>query len=351
MRAKCPDMIELVGKTLQGRYKIERFLGQGGMSTVFLGEHLRLGRKLAIKALAPGVTNARQLEAEARIMASLSHPGLALVLDFFEESGRIYMVMEFVSGRDLEQVAKLAPKPLSQRRVLEFAEQMLDVLDYLHSQEPPVIVRDLKPGNVMMDDGGRLRLIDFGLAKRLQPVPGGMELGMGSMGFAPIEQYGRGVADQRSDLYALGAVMLFLLSDLVPPDAAARLKEKAPLPDPRPLNDSVTDSVWSALEAMLELEPNRRPQSAAAVRQLLGLVPGPVEPQPVAKPTSRLCPVCQLPLQSSPRQKVEIDCCGQCGGVWLDRGELEQLAEVAQVYGEPPKKRTFWQQLTALIKG
>ena len=81
MRAKWPDMIDLVGKTLQGRYKVERFLGQGGMSTVFLGEHLRLGRKLAIKALAPGVTNVRQLEAEARIMASLSHPGLALVLD------------------------------------------------------------------------------------------------------------------------------------------------------------------------------------------------------------------------------------------------------------------------------
>ena len=102
---------------------------------------------------------------------------------------------------------------------------------------------------------------------------------------------------------------------------------------------------------MLELEPARRPQSAAEVRQLLGLVPGPVEPTPVEKPATRLCPVCQLPLQTAPKQKVEIDCCPQCGGVWLDRGELEQLAEVAQVYPEPKKKRTFWEQLTALIKG
>ncbi|MBN9414556.1 MAG: protein kinase [Candidatus Eremiobacteraeota bacterium] len=344
-------MIDLVGKTLQGRYKIERFLGQGGMSTVFLGEHLRLGRKLAIKALAPGVTNVRQLESEARIMASLSHPGLALVLDFFEESGRTYMVMEFVNGRDLDEVAKLAPNPLSQRRVLEFADQLLDVLEYLHSQEPPVIVRDLKPGNVMMDEGGRLRLIDFGLAKRLQPVPGGKELGMGSMGYAPIEQYGRGVADQRSDLYALGAVMLFLLGDQVPPDAGSRLKEGKALPDPRPANASVSDSLWAALQKMLELEPDKRPSRVAEVRQLLGLVPGPVEPQPVEKPTTRLCPICQLALQATPKQKVEIDVCPQCGGVWLDRGELEQLAEVAQVYPEPAKKRTFWEQLSALIKG
>ncbi len=344
-------MIDLVGKTLQGRYKIERFLGRGGMSTVFLGEHLRLGRKLAIKALAPGVTNVRQLESEARIMASLSHPGLALVLDFFEESGRTYMVMEFVNGRDLDEVAKLAPNPLSQRRVLEFAEQLLDVLEYLHAQEPPVIVRDLKPSNVMMDEGGRLRLIDFGLAKRLQPVPGGKEIGMGSMGYAPIEQYGRGVADQRSDLYALGAIMLFLLGDQVPPDAGSRLKESKPLPDPRPVNASVSDALWTALLRMLELEPDKRPARVAEVRQLLGLVPGPVEPQPVEKPAVRTCPVCQLPLQATPKEKVEIDVCGQCGGVWLDRGELEQLAEVAQVYPVPVKKRTFWEQLTALIKG
>lgn len=343
-------MIDLVGKTLQGRYKVERFLGQGGMSTVYLGEHLRLGRQLAIKALAPGVTNVRQLEAEARIMASLSHPGLALVLDFFEESGRTYMVMEFVSGRDLAQVAEKAPKPLSQRRVLEFADQLLDALEYLHSQEPPVIVRDLKPGNVMLDERGRLRLIDFGLAKRLQPVPGGIELGMGSLGFAPIEQYGRGVADQRSDLYALGAIMLFLLSDQVPPDAAARVKEKAPLLDPRPVNESVSEALWTALQHLLEIDPVKRPASAAEVRQLLGLVPGPPVPVVVEKPAVRLCPVCSEPLQSTPNGKVEIDCCPKCGGIWLDRGELEQLVEVAQVYPEPPRKRTFWEQLTALIR-
>ncbi|MFN8611173.1 MAG: protein kinase [Vulcanimicrobiota bacterium] len=344
-------MIDLVGKTLQGRYKVERFLGQGGMSTVYLGEHLRLGRQLAIKALAPGVTNVRQLEAEARIMASLSHPGLALVLDFFEESGRTFMVMEFVNGRDLEQVAEKAPKPLSQRRVLEFAEQLLDALEYLHSQEPPVIVRDLKPGNVMLDERGRLRLIDFGLAKRLQPVPGGMEIGMGSMGYAPIEQYGRGVADQRSDLYALGAIMLFLLSDQVPPEAAARVKEKTALPDPRAVNESVSAATWAALQKMLEIDPARRPASAAEVRQLLGLVPGPAEPEPVEKPATRQCPVCHENLQAAPKGKVEIDCCPKCGGIWLDRDELEQLVEVAQVYPEPARKRTFWEQLTALIKG
>ena len=107
----------------------------------------------------------------------------------------------------------------------------------------------------------------------------------------------------------------------------------------------------AASQSMLELDPAKRPGSAAEVRQALGLVPGPVVPQVVEKPKVRLCPVCQHELKATPQAKVEIDCCPHCGGVWLDRGELEQLVEVAEVYPEPPRKRTFWEQLTALIKG
>ncbi|MBT9585337.1 protein kinase [bacterium] len=340
------------GKILQGRYKIEKLLGSGGMSTVYLAEHLRLGRKLAVKALKPNTqsrVNASQLEAEARIMAGLSHPALALVTDFFDEGSGPHLVMEFVQGRNLEEIAQMAPRPLSQRRVLEFASQLLDVLEYLHGHEPPVIVRDLKPTNVMLD-GQRLRLIDFGLAKffkRDQKVP---DPGMGSLGYAPIEQFGRGIADERSDLYALGATLLFLLTDQPPPDAATRLKDKAPLLDPRTLNDTVSDTMWTALQCLLEIEPSKRPANVEAARAML--FPAPI-PVPVP-PQSRKCPACGIPLQKLEQQKVEVDLCPNCCGMWLDKGELEQLVEVSQVYAAPvqPKKgkKTLWQQLLSLMK-
>jgi serine/threonine protein kinase len=340
------------GKLLQGRYKIERMLGSGGMSTVYLAEHLRLGRKLAVKAIKPGVQarlNAQQLEAEARLMANLSHPGLALVTDFFEEGGVSHLVMEFVPGRNLEEIAQMAPKPLSQRRVLEFAAQLLDVLEYLHNHEPPVIVRDLKPSNVMLD-GQRLRLIDFGLAKFHKPDQLVPDPGLGSLGYAPIEQFGRGIADQRSDLYALGATLLFMLTDQAPPDAATRLKEKVALPDPCSLNPSVTPALGAALQALLELEPNKRPPDVSAARCLLFPAP------PAAPPSAqrRTCPACGRPLEKQQQQRVEIDLCPGGCGLWLDQGELEQLVEVSQVYvaPDPPKKakKTLWQQLLGLIR-
>lgn len=315
------------------------------MSTVYLAEHLKLGRKLALKALKPNMAgSAAQLLAEARLMASLSHPNLALVLDYFDEGGRPHLILEFVDGRNLEEVVQLAPKPLSQRRVLEFAAQLLDALEYLHAKN--IVVRDLKPSNVMLDEHRRLRLIDFGLAKFWNKDQTTPDASLGSLGYAPIEQYGHGIADQRSDIYALGATMLFLLTDQAPPDAASRLKNKTPLLDPRTVNDSVTDGVWATLQAMLELEPGKRPADVGEVRARLVATPMVTAPAP---PKERLCPACGQILQKSEQKKVEIDLCPGCCGVWLDRGELEQLVEVNQVYS-PPRKRTLWEQLVSLIR-
>jgi serine/threonine protein kinase len=367
------------GTVLQGRYRIERLLGQGGMSTVYLAQHLRLHRKVAVKALQPIGANAReqrgyaeQLEVEARIMASLSHPNLALVLDFFDEHGTPYLVMEFIEGRNLEEITELAPKPLTQRRVLEFTSQILNALQYLHERTPPVIVRDLKPSNVMLDAQRMLRLIDFGLAKVMSPAGKGTQdivRGMGSLGYAPIEQYGGGRStDQRSDLYALGATMLFLLTDKAPPEAAERLGAKTPLHDPRRINDTVTDEVWAVIRQMLELDMKDRPRTAAEVRVKLGLSPlesalkPPPPPPPTPKPGPapapsgvKHCPICRVALKHTRQQGIEIDYCSLCRGLWLDRGELEQIVELSHMTPRPapgqrpPQPKTLWDHIVGMI--
>lgn len=353
-------MILPAGTVLQGRYRVEKMLGQGGMSSVYLAQHLRLKKRVALKALQrpqdprEWTAQVEQLELESQIMASLSHPNLAVVFDFFEEQRLPYLVMEFIDGRDLQQVAELAPKLLSQRRVLEFASQIVDALDYLHGQNPPVIVRDLKPSNIMLDSNKRLRLIDFGLARTLQGGQGTRPIvkGVGSLGYAPIEQYGRGTTDQRSDIYALGATLYFLLTDKAPPEAALRLSQKTALVDPATLNDTVTPEVWAAVQKMLQMDPRQRPQSMAEVRSLLGLsLPRPEGPSR----RGRQCPACQQPLQQDRRGKVEVDYCGRCKGIWLDAGELEQLVEVSRVYpppasGQEAQKHTLWEHLVQLLR-
>ena len=312
------------------------------MSKVYLATHQRLHKSVALKMVKPCGPGADELlEAEARILASLDHPGLASVLDFFEEGGHHYLVMDYIEGRDLERTAELAPQPLRERRVLQWARELLSILEYLHTQEPPVVVRDLKPSNIMLGRDGRLRLIDFGLAK-FHSAEAGTQVfakGMGSEGYSPIEQYGQGRTDQRSDLYSLGATLYFLLTDQAPLPAAERAADQVELTDPRTLNESVSEITWLALQKMLELKPENRPDSAVEAARLLGLskdseaarrsVEAERAAALAAKSKGRDCPDCPVRLVPERYLKVEIDHCPQCGGVWLDRGELETIVERA----------------------
>ncbi|MGE0489673.1 MAG: protein kinase [Vulcanimicrobiota bacterium] len=338
------------GVVLQDRYRIDKLLGEGGMSYVYLAHHLQLDRPVALKVVKllyadpnEARQHAEQLQVEARIMARLDHPNLARVLDMFLEGNIPVLVMELITGRDLEQTAILAPKPIAQRRVMAWARQLLDVLEYLHTQEPPVIVRDLKPSNVMLGHDGRLRLIDFGLAKMASGQGGTRAIvrGMGSEGYAPLEQYAKASTDARSDLYAFGATLYFMLTDEVPPPASLRVAHGAPVKDPRIINDSVTQDLWTAIEKLMALNPDERPPTAAEARRLLGLDEG--------KPDDgrRRCVQCSTTLTTVVRRGVEIDRCPECGGVWLDKGELSRLTETGKpqslprpaALGPAPKKR------------
>lgn len=267
------------GTVLSGRYRIDGVLGQGGMGIVYRGHQLRLERKVAIKALMlPNVeagsstyqAHLRQFENEAQILANLDHPALVQVIDFFDQDNVPYLVMEFVEGRTLSAVADLAPKPLSERRVLQWANELFDILEYLHGQNPPIILKDLKPDNVMLEGSGRLKVIDFGIAKRLTASGGTMDIskGVGTEEYAPLEQYGQGSTDQRSDLYSLGATLYYLLTKQKPQPAWQRATKQEPLPDPRQFNPTVSNSTAFALAKLTELFAQHRPASVSAARTL-----------------------------------------------------------------------------------
>ncbi len=209
------------GTVLQDRYRIERSLGRGGSGAVYLSQDSRLaGKQWAIKELvckdSTQLQSARtRFEREASMLARLRHRNLPLIVDYFFEAPSQFLVMEFVDGPTLAAlIEKEGPAPEAQ--ALRWALEMGRVLDYLHSQSPPIIFRDLKPENIMVTEERHLKLIDFGLARHFDPEMGRRDTQpSGSVGYAPPEQWEDRV-DERSDLYSLGATIYFILTGKPP---------------------------------------------------------------------------------------------------------------------------------------
>lgn len=271
------------GVVLQGRYEIVGTLGAGGQGTVFEAVDRRLGIRVAVKRSVERRHELREaFVREARLLASLRHPCLPIVSDFFvEEEGAgqesQYLVMELVRGEDLENRVSRESGPCAVADVLDWADQLLDALAYLHGHTPPILHRDIKPRNLKVRPDGRLVLLDFGLAKgrpiqdpSLAPLP---SLGGYSHGFAPIEQMFMLGTDPRSDLYAVGATLYYLLSGLTPPDATVRDRELGrrgdPLPPLEASNPAVPGQIAGLIHHALELNAERRFQTANEMRQAL----------------------------------------------------------------------------------
>ncbi len=201
---------------------------------------------------------------EAKMLWGLSHPNLPAFTNFFAENQRYFLVMEYIEGQTLEDLLERQGAPFPERRVLRWAEQLCDVLQYLHSQNPPIIFRDMKPGNIMLTRPGHIKLIDFGIARFFRPTYGPDTQLLGTPGYAPPEQYGTAQTDERSDIYSLGMTLFHLLTNTLS-EKGFGVKAK----DVRMINPQVSPSVARALEKATALEPEMRYENVAAFRLAL----------------------------------------------------------------------------------
>ncbi len=269
------------GVILQNRYRILRKLGQGGMGTVYLAEDQRFGSKVALKEARFEREDARRaFEREAGLLNRLRHPALPVVMDYFTEGQGQYLIMQFIPGSDLEEllVEKLeknrGPFPIDQ--ALQWADRLLDALEFLHGHEPPIIHRDIKPRNLKLTPRGEVILLDFGLAKGAASEMSQSDESLHgySRHYAPLEQMSGKGTDARSDLYSLAATMHRLVTGEIPPDAMARRAATAsgqadPLRPPNELNLQVPAAVAAALARALAQNPDERPATAKEMRQAL----------------------------------------------------------------------------------
>jgi serine/threonine protein kinase len=274
------------GTVLRGRYKIIAPVGQGGMGAVYRAEDLRLeGRVCAVKEVCPdpnatpeALAQAQeQFRREAFTLGRLDHPNLPKVSDTFTERHREYLIMDFVDGPDLRQLMEQKRRQgqfLEERQVLEWAEQLCDALEYLHSQDPPVLHRDIKPANIKLTAGGLVKLVDFGLVKLLaaddvRTVT--ILQGRGTVAYTPLEQYGgdAGHTDVRTDIYSLGATLYHLLTNQPPVDAKQRFLDPNALDFPRAINPHISPSTERAILQAIAMHPDPRPQTVAAFREVL----------------------------------------------------------------------------------
>lgn len=338
------------GTMLQGKYKIDRVLGQGGFGITYAATHTVLNSKVAIKELFPegtarqGTTVAppgtlggggwqelkKSFILEAQTVARFNHPAIVRVMDIFEENGTAYLVMEYLEGQPLGKV--LEKGPASMDLVEKTAREVAEALKVVHGNG--LLHRDIKPDNIYLEKTGRVVLIDFGSARNFASGQSSKHTRLVTPGYAPLEQYAtQATLGPYTDIYALGATLHHALTGQQPPDAVSRTTgaQLAPLPANMPR------ALRSAVEAAMQVEVVKRPQTADAFLAILGNkaaaqpAPQPTpkpnpqpapqpkpQPQPKPKPTPQPAP--QPRPQPAPRKKQNAGCVGclaWVGGVGL----------------------------------
>jgi serine/threonine protein kinase len=266
------------GTLLQDRYRVVRHIGQGGMGAVYEAVDLRLGITVALKqTLLAGERMSRAFEREARLLAGLRHQALPRVIDHFTDALGQFLVMEFIPGDDLALLLTKRGAPFPLDDLLRWGDQLLDALDYLHTQPQPIIHRDIKPQNLKLLARGDIILLDFGLAKGLaplQPQATTSSVFGYTPQYAPLEQIQGTGTNLRSDLYALAATLYHLLTGVPPTDALTRAavtvdRQPDPLRPAHEIDPAVPPAISAVLVQGLALGPGERPSSAAEMRAAL----------------------------------------------------------------------------------
>ncbi|HEX7734538.1 MAG TPA: serine/threonine-protein kinase [Ktedonobacteraceae bacterium] len=239
-------------------------IGKGGMGTVYIGRDTQLGNRLvAIKEMGQNsrvfperFEAARNFQQEAHLLAGLQHPNLPSIYDHFEEGQRWYLVMSFIKGQTLIDYLEAQGGRLPVEEVLSIGITLCDVLNYLHSWNPPIIFRDLKPSNIMRTVDGHIYLIDFGIARFFKPGHVVDTTNQGSSGYAPPEQYGTAQTTPRSDIYGLGATLYHLLSGY---ELAYTPFHFPPL---QSLAPKIPPQLIELIAKMMDINEEKRPASA-----------------------------------------------------------------------------------------
>jgi serine/threonine-protein kinase len=277
-----PAVKQLASNTvLNGRYEIVRRIGGGGMGAVYLAKDRNLGdAPRAVKEMIESHLDPTQHEKaigdfkrESLLLTSLEHPSIPTIYDYFYDSdrSRFYLVMKYISGGDLSSRMRAAiGGRLDERTVTDWGMQVADVLDYLHSRPKPIIYRDLKPANLMIDGNtGRVMLIDFGIARWVSQQEKGVTA-VGTMGYAPPELFS-GRVQPASDVYSLGATMFHLLTGSDPQDNPLLIFDFAKNPRPRQIAPSISTEMEHILMRCVEYRPDDRFRSAGELRNSLAV--------------------------------------------------------------------------------
>lgn len=219
---------------LGGKYEILKKIGQGGMSIVYLAMDIRLNKQWAVKEIKKGKnqdtkTLLKGLQMEANVLKMVDHPALPGIVDILDYNGTVFVVMDYIEGRPLNEVLKSGGAQ-SQEMVIGWAKELCSALDYLHSMNPPIIYRDMKPSNIMLKPDGKVKLIDFGTAKEFDVESLADTTALGTRGYAAPEQFGdakgRGIhkTDARTDIYSLGATLYHIVTGKNPSEPPYLIK-------------------------------------------------------------------------------------------------------------------------------
>ncbi len=271
----------MINKTLGGRYRVGRTIGRGGMGLVLEADDATLGRKVALKMLkeeiAEDPTTIERFRREARIAASLSHPGIAHVYDFAEEDGESFIVMELLDGKDLHQVIQEEGKIIPERAA-EIAARVAEALDHAHTRG--AVHRDVKPGNIFITASGDVKVTDFGIAQAAGSAPLTMTGSfLGTPTYLAPEQINGGKAGPESDVYSLGCVLFEMVTGRPPYEAEGALgtamaHTNSPVPSASELEPDVGPELDKVIRRALQKDPAHRFGSAGQMADALAKVPG-----------------------------------------------------------------------------